>query len=279
MQSSLLRQVLGSALVFSLAACGDSTPAATTDASPHPDAKTNPQNPAGLGPARVELGSPSDPASVAYFVLLAKTGITNVTGSTITGGNLGVSPSAAASITGFSLSADATNVFSTSVSVVPPGKIYASNYAVPTPSNMTTAVLAMQAAYTDAAGRTDPTALNLSGGNLGGLTFAPGLYTWGTGVTIPSDVTIAGGAEDIWIFQISNDLDLTSAKSIILSGGAQAKNIFWQVAGNVTIHADAHFEGVILGQTAITLQTTASMHGRALAQSLVAIDNNAITAP
>ena len=98
-------------------------------------------------------------------------------------------------------------------------------------------------------------------------------------VTIPTDVTIAGGASDVWIFQISNDLDLSSAKNVTLSGGAQAKNIFWQVAGNVTIHANAHFEGIILSQTAITLQTYASMRGRALAQSLVAIDNNAITAP
>jgi hypothetical protein len=107
----------------------------------------------------------------------------------------------------------------------------------------------------------------------------PGLYTWGTGVTIPLDVTIAGGANDVWIFQISNDLDLSSATHVLLSGGAQAKNIFWQVAGSVTIHANAHFEGIILGQTGITLQTTASLHGRALAQTLVAIDNNAITAP
>ena len=66
---------------------------------------------------------------------------------------------------------------------------------------------------------------------------------------------------------------------MILSGGAQAQNIFWQVAGQVTIHANAHFEGVVLSQTAIALQTGASMHGRALAQSEVALDDNAVTAP
>ena len=137
----------------------------------------------------------------------------------------------------------------------------------------------MQTAYTDAAGRSLPDYLNLGSGNIGGRTLAPGLYTWGTGVTIPNDVTIAGGADDVWIFQISNNLDVSSAKHVILSGGAQARNIFWQVAGQVTIHANAHFEGVILCQTGITLQTNASLHGRALAQSLVAIDNNAITAP
>ncbi len=261
-------------------ACGDDSSGETTvDGGGGPDAMYNPPNPLGLGPAPVELGSPTDIASVGSFVVLAKTGITNVTGSSITGGALGVSPAAATFITGFDLIADSSNVFSTSASVVAPGKLYASNYSAPTPSNLTTAVLAMQTAYSDAAGRTHPDYLNLGSGNIGGLTLAPGLYTWGTGVTIPLDVTIAGSATDVWIFQISNDLDLSSAKSVILSGDAQAKNVFWQVAGKVTIHANAHFEGVILCQTGITLQTTASMRGRALAQSLVALDNNAITAP
>jgi hypothetical protein len=239
----------------------------------------NPPNPLGLGPAPVVLGSTTDNAAPAYFVLLAKTGITNVTGSLISGGNLGLSPAAASLITGFGLIADSTNVFSTSVAVQPPAKIYASNYAVPSPFNLTTAVVAMQAAYSDAAGRTNPDHLNLASGNLGGLTLAPGLYTWGTGVTIPSDVTIAGSATDVWIFQISNDLDLSSAKHVTLSGGAKASNIFWQVAGQVTLHATSHFEGIVLAQTGVTLQTSASMTGRVFAQSLIALDDNAITAP
>lgn len=269
------------ACVLFSAACGDDSSGSTVDGGQgSADAMMHdPPNPLGLGPAAVDLGSPSDVASAGSYVLLAKTGITNVTGSSITGGALGLSPAAASFITGFSLIADSTNVFSTSASVVPPGKVYASDYATPTPSNLTTAVLEMQTAYTDAAGRTNPDHLNLGSGNIGGQTLAPGLYTWGTGVTIPADVTIAGGANDVWIFQISKDLDVSSAKNVILSGGADAKNIYWQVAGKVTIHANAHFEGVILCQTAITLQTTASLHGRALAQSLVAIDNNAITAP
>jgi hypothetical protein len=271
------------ASVLVAGACSDDISESTVDGGTGDgtaaDAMYNPPNPSGLGPAPVELGSPTDSASVGAYVLLAKTGITNVTGSSITGGALGLSPAAASFITGFSLIADPTNVYSTSASVVSPGKIYASNYATPTPSNLTTAVLAMQTAYTDAAGRTNPDHLNLGSGDIGGQTLEPGLYTWGTGVTIPTDVTIAGGANDVWIFQVSKDLDLSAAKNVILSGGAQAKNIFWQVAGKVTIHANAHFEGIVLSQTAITLQTTASMHGRALAQSLVAIDNNAITAP
>jgi hypothetical protein len=116
-------------------------------------------------------------------------------------------------------------------------------------------------------------------GNLGGLTLAPGLYKWMSTVTIPTDVTIAGGANDVWIFQTSGDLSIAAAKNVVLSGGAQAKNIFWQVAGQATLGATSHFEGIILSKTAITLQTGASMTGRALAQSQVALDNNAITQP
>ena len=282
--SSALRSAALATLTLSSFAigCGDSEGAGGQDSStqpPHADAANNPPNPSGLGPAPVGLGTTSDPAAPGSYVLLAKTGITNVTGSLITGGQLGVSPAAATSITGFALMPDAGNTFSTSSSVAAPGKIFASDYAVPTPTNLTTGVLAMQAAYTDAASRTNPDYLNLESGNLGGLTLAPGLYRWGTGVTIPTNVTISGGANDVWIFQISNDLDLSTATTVLLAGGANPKNVFWQVAGATTIHANAHFEGIILDQTSITLQTNASMNGRALAQSLVAIDNNAITAP
>ena len=249
-------------------------------AMPPPDMTVyNPRNPAGAGPAIVDVGMSSDLAAAGAYALLAKTGITNVTGSMITGGNLGISPAAASYITGFGMTADASNVFATAPAVVSPAKIYAANYAVPTPTNLTSAVLSMQTAYTDAAGRSPPDHLNLSSGNLGGLTLAPGLYTWGTSVTIPTDVTVAGGANDIWIFQISKDLDLSTAKNVLLSGGADAKHIFWQVAGQVTIHANAHFEGIVLCKTAVTLQTNASMHGRAFAQTMIALDNNAVTVP
>ncbi|HUH02966.1 MAG TPA: ice-binding family protein [Kofleriaceae bacterium] len=264
-RNTLLALVLP--LAFSLTACGDG------------DASNNPDNPAGLGPAPVALGATTDLAGAGSYVLLAKTGITNVTGSSITGGHLGISPAAASFVTGFSLTADSTTTFSTSPSVVAPGKVYASDYGTPTPANLTAAVLEMQAAYTDAAGRTTPDHLNLASGDIGGQTLAPGLYTWGSTVTIAQDVSISGGANDVWIFQISDDLDLSTDTSVLLSGGAQAKNIFWQVAGQATIHAGAHFEGVILAQTAITLQTNASMVGRALSQTLIAIDDNGITAP
>ena len=221
------------------------------------------------------------PGTAKGFVFLSledETGISNVTGSTVTG-DMGLSPAAASFITGFSLVADSTNQFSTSSSVVAPGKVYAANYAAPTPANLTAAIGSMETAYTDAAGRTSPDFNELATGNLGGLTLAPGLYKWTTAVTIPTDVTIAGSANDVWIFQTSGNLSISAAKNVVLSGGAQAKNIFWQVAGQTTLGATSHFEGIILSKTAITFQTGASMKGRALAQTQVALDNNVITQP
>ncbi len=221
----------------------------------------------------------TDVAAAASFALLAKTTITNVTGSSIVGGNVGLSPASAAFISGFALTLDSSSQFSTSASVATPGRVFAANYAQPTPSNLTSAVNGMEAAYTDAAGRPTPDFMDLNSGDIGGRTLAPGLYKWQSGVSIPNDITIAGTSTDVWIFQISNDLDVTAAKQIVLSGGAQAKNIYWQVAGQVTIRTDAHFEGVILCKTKITLQTMASLHGRALSQTQIAIDNNIITTP
>lgn len=268
------------AALASLAACGDGDTGSNLDGGNNgPDAMNNPPNPSGLGPAPVALGTSSDLAAAGSYVILAKTGITNVTGSSVTGGHVGLSPAAASFITGFALSADSTNVYSTSPAVVAPGKIYAANYAVPTPTNLTSSVLSMQTAYTDAAGRTHPDFLNLGSGNIGSKTLSPGLYKWGTGVTIPADVTIAGGANDVWIFQISQNLDVSTGKRVLLTGGAEAKNVYWQIAGNVTIRANAHLEGIIMSKTGITLQTGATLRGRALAQTLVALDNNAITAP
>lgn len=149
----------------------------------------------------------------------------------------------------------------------------------PTSTNLTTAVINMGTAYTDAAGRPTPDFLNPGVGEIGGKTLLPGLYKWTTGVTMSSDVTISGGANDIWIFQVSGNLAQSPARHIYLSGGAQAKNIFWQVAGTVSIGTTAHFEGIILSQTSISLATGASMNGRALAQTAVILDANAVTKP
>lgn len=221
------------------------------------------------GPATVNLGSAGN------FVILTKTGI-STTGSTSVVGDVGLSPAAASYITGFALTLPAASAFSTSALVT--GKVYAPGYADPTPANLTTAVLDMQTAYTDAAGRAAGVT-ERGAGNIGGLTLAPDVYKWGTSVIIPSDVTLSGSANDVWIFQIAQNLTVSSGVRIILSGGAQAANIFWQVAGQTTIGTTAAFNGNILDQTAIVLNTGATLNGRALAQTAVTLDSNAVTVP
>lgn len=221
------------------------------------------------GSSCVSLGT------AANYVILAKSGIANVPTSAVTG-DIGVSPIDSTSITGFALDLPAGSAFSTSSQVT--GKVYAPDYAAPTPANLTTAVSNMETAYTDAAGRAAGTT-ELGAGNIGGLTLAPGVYKWTTAVTIPTDVTLSGGATDVWIFQIAGDLTMSAAKQVILSGGAQSKNIFWQVAGSVSIGTTANFKGIVLCQTDITLQTGASVNGRLLAQTAVNIDATTVTQP
>lgn len=210
------------------------------------------------------------------FVVLAKAAISTVPPSALTG-HLGVSPIAATAITGFSLIADPSNTFSTSLQVK--GKVYAANYAVPMPANMTTAISNMETAYVDAAGRPLPDFVALGAGEIGSKTLAPGLYNWATTVNISAAVTISGCPDDMWIFQISGDLVMAAAKKVILARGAQAKNIVWQVAGQVTIATNSHFEGVVLAKTQITLQTGTTMNGRALAQTQVVLQKATVTPP
>jgi hypothetical protein len=208
------------------------------------------------------------------YAILAKTAINNTPTSVIIG-NLGLSPAATSYIAGFSLT-NATG-FATSAQVT--GNVYAADMADPTPINLTTAVNNMITAYNDAAGRTSPDFLGLGTGNIGGKTLTPGLYKWTNTVTVPTSITISGNATDVWIFQIAGDLSTSSAVNVVLSGGAQAKNIFWQVAGQVTLGSTSHFEGIILSMTGITLQTGASVNGRLLAQTAVVLDANAVTQP
>jgi hypothetical protein len=208
------------------------------------------------------------------FAILAKTGITDVPASAITG-DMGLSPAAESYITGFSQT-DKTG-YATSPQVT--GFIYAASMAAPTPAKMTTAISDMQTAYTDAAGRPTPDFLNLGAGTLSGNTLAPGLYNWGTGLNLTGNITISGAANDVWIFQIAGNLIVSNTVQITLAGAAQAKNIFWQLSGEATLGTTSHFEGTILSQTAITLQTGATMNGRALAQSLVALQQATITKP
>ena len=219
------------------------------------------------GPAAVNLGT------AGSYAILSKAGI-STTGTTKITGNIGVSPIAASAITGFGLVLAGSGDFSRSSLVT--GKVYAANYAAPTPSKLTTAVGDMQTAYVNAAAR--PAGVTeLGSGNIGGLTLVAGVYKWSTGVRIPTNVTLSGGKSDVWIFQIAGTLNISSAKKVILAGGALAQNIFWQVAGATTLGTYSTFNGNILDKTNIALQTGAVLNGSALAQTAVTLDANAVT--
>ncbi|MFA6008003.1 MAG: Ig-like domain-containing protein [Candidatus Shapirobacteria bacterium] len=222
--------------------------------------------------AAVELGTAGD------YVILAKAGITT-TGTTAIIGNIAVSPIGSAAMTGFGFVADASATFSTSSLIT--GRAYAADYTEPTPTNLTTAIAAMETAYTDAAGRTLPNYTELAAGDISGLTLAPGLYTWSSAVLINTNVTLSGNATDVWIFQIAGDLTMAASTSVVLSGGALPKNIFWQVAGDtgVTIGASSSFNGVVLARTAISLLSGATVNGRLLSQTAVTLIGNAVTQP
>lgn len=218
----------------------------------------------------LKLQSVVNLGTAGNFAILSKTGVTNVYKSTITG-NVGTSP-----ISGAAILVTCPEVT---------GTIYAVDAAGPLPcavknaSMLTTAISDMQTAYTNAAGRSNPDFVNLGAGSIGGLTLAPGLYKWTSAVLIPANIVISGGPNDVWIFQIAGTLKLSNGVKVTLNGGAQAKNIFWQVAGDVTMGTTSHLQGIILGQKAINLQTGASMNGRVLSQTAATLQMNSVTQP
>lgn len=216
------------------------------------------------GPAPVDLRTAGD------FVILTKAGITDVPTSAITG-DVGTSP-----ITGAADLLTCTEVT---------GTIYSDDSAGPGPcsvkfpSRLTTAVLDMQHAYTDAAGRPTPDVTELRRGNIGGMTLIPGLYKWSSGVSIPTDVSLSGGPNDVWIFQIAGNFIVSNGVAIHLSGGAQAKNVFWQVAGLGTFGTTSHIEGIVLAKSLIAMQTGASINGRLYSQTAVTLQMNKVMKP
>lgn len=213
--------------------------------------------------------------TAANFTILTKTGITT-TGTTKIVGDIGASPIASTAITGFGLIMDASNQFSRSSLVT--GKIYGAEYAVPTPSKMTTAIGDMQTAFTNANGLKIPAPIvAIYAGDLSGKTLKRGLYKWSTGVLITNaGVTLSGGPNDVWIFQIAQNLTVNNNAKITLIGGAQAKNIFWVVSGKATLGTATKFNGVILSKTLISLNTGADVKGKLLAQTAVTLIANCV---
>jgi len=253
--------VMASLLAALLAGCGGGGDGGPVAVGPSADKLASVR---GVGPAPVNL------RSAGTFTILSKTGITDVHASAITG-DVGTSP-----ITGAALLLTCGEVT---------GKIYVVDAAGPLPcaindaTTLTAAVLDMETAYLDAEGRVSPDFTELGAGEVGGLTLAPGLYKWGTPLLISTDVTLKGGPNDVWIFQVAGTLDQANGTRVTLAGGAQAKNIFWQVAGAVNLGTTAHFEGVVLGKTLVAVNTGASANGRLLAQTAVTLQMNAVTQP
>jgi hypothetical protein len=207
------------------------------------------------GPAPVDLGSS------APFTILAATTITT-TGGGVINGNVGLTPGTGAAIhltqaqvNGTIYEVDATG---------PAGAVVA-------PALLTAAMNDLTTAYIDARDRTPvPSGAfrNPGAGNIGGMNLGPGLYKFdGTTSITGSYLTLTGGSNDVWIFQCGADLQVASGIHIVLAGGAQARNIFWQVSTSAVIDTTAVFMGNILAYTSITMNTGSTMTGRALAST------------
>lgn len=181
------------------------------------------------------------------LAILAGSSITS-TGATNITGDIGLSPGS--SIGGF-----------------PPGILNGTQHINDVTSDQ--AKLDLTAAYNDAAGRTSTDIVTLSG-NIGGLTLTPGLYKSTSSLAISSgDLTFdaKGNANAIFIIQIATTLTTTSGRKVILSGGALASNIFWQVGSSATFGTTSVFKGTVMAMQSITFNTGASLEGRALART------------
>jgi hypothetical protein len=205
---------------------------------------------------------PVDLRSASSFAILAGTAVTSTGGGTING-DVGV-------WTGTSF-----------VVGVPPvlvkGKVY---LGVPLAAQAQTD---LTTAYNDAAGRTKDVII-LPNEQLGSKTLAPGLYKTTSGwlqITGGNLTLDAGGNPNaVWIFQMATTLTVGNGYGVILSGGAQARNVFWQVGSSATLGTTSRFKGNILAMTAITVQTGATLDGRALARfAAVTLDSNTLTLP
>jgi len=230
---------------------------------------------AGRGPAPVDLLS----ISTNNFAVLSQAGITN-TGShlSVITGNIGASPITAAAMDNVFCSEITGTIYGVDAAYVGSGNqtCFAGNPPLANKTLVDNAVADMGTAYADAAARA-PDYTELGAGNIGGLNLGPATYKWGTGVLIPTDVTLTGGPNDVWIFQIAQGLTVSSGVHILLAGGALPQNIFWQTFGAADLGTTSVFKGVLLSQTSIAMKTGSSIDGRLLAQTAVTLDQTRVT--
>jgi len=200
-------------------------------------------------------------SSAANFEALAGSTVTNTGPTIITGGNLGLSPGSA--VTGF-----------------PPGTLTPLAVMHITDPTAAQAELDLTTAYLYTAGLPGGAVLP---GDMSGLTFAPGLYTTSSTVMLSAgNVTLdaQGDPNGVFIFQVGSTLTTIGSTQVVLAGGAQAQNVFWEVASSATLGTNSIFQGTILSLQSITLDTGATLIGRALARNAaVTLDSNTLTAP
>jgi hypothetical protein len=211
--------------------------------------------------AALACQAPVPLASAATFEVLAASTVTSTGPTIISGGNLGLSPGSA--VTGFP-----------PATLTPPAVMHV------TDPSAAQAQLDLTTAYNYAAGLPGGAVLP---GDLSGLTFAPGLYTNSSTVMLSAgNVTLdaQGNANAVFIFQIGSTLTTIGSTQVILAGGAQAKNVFWQVSSSATLGTNSIFQGTILSLQSVSLDTGATLTGRALARNAaVTMDASTVTAP
>jgi hypothetical protein len=212
--------------------------------------------------AAVTCQTPVPPlGSAANFVILAGSTVTNTGPTVVSLGDLGLSPGSA--VTGF-----------------PPGTLTPPAVMHITDPVAAQAQLDLTTAYIYTAGLPGGAVLP---GDMSGLTFAPGLYKTSSTVMLSAgNVTFdaQGDPNAVFIFQIGSTLTTLGSTQVVLAGGAQAKNIFWQVGSSATLGTNSIFQGTIMALQSITLDTGATLTGRALARNAaVTLDSNIVTAP
>lgn len=197
-----------------------------------------------------------DLATASGVSVLAGAGVTN-TGPSVLNGDLDTSPTAA--ITGF-----------------PPGIVNGARHATDAVAGQAQASLTT--AYNAAVAA--PSTSDVTGVDLSGLILTEGVYSASTSMAMngPLPLTLNGNADAVFIFQAGSTLITGANSSVVLTGGAQACNVFWQVGSSATLGTNTSFIGSILAQTSITLGTGATVDGRALARvGSVTLDTNVFT--